>query len=124
MYWQIITCFSDFFRNRFSESWIGKLDPEKAKQVSDVIIAAKSEGTYKHYVSQFRKWVIYCDDFHIDPLSMPPDPFVYIFWIQDRINSSGSIASKDSWTAMMNWLCEIHITWNIILEILNAIRGH
>ena len=69
----------DLFRYRFENTWIGQLDPIKARKVSSVMTEFRAKGTYDHYVSQFRQWVIYCDDFNVDPLSMPPDPYLYIF---------------------------------------------
>ena len=98
---------TDLFEHRFRSTWIGKLQPMKADKISSIILDSRTQGTYRHLVSQFRKWVIYCDDFDIDPLDMPPDPYLYIFWIQDRIEASGSIASLDSWTHLMFWLCEL-----------------
>ena len=98
---------SEIFQERLSNTWIGKLQPEKAKEIANIIAESRTKGTYRHLISQFRQWVIYCDDFSIDPLAMPPDPYLYMFWIQERIDASGSIASLDSWTALMHWLCEI-----------------
>ena len=82
-------------------------EPEKAKRIWMLILNSRTQGTREHYVSQLRQWVIYCDDFSLDPLHMPPDPHTFIFWIQERIDALGSISSLEQWTAMINWLCEI-----------------
>ena len=84
-----------------------KKEPEKAQKIWEIMTMVRSKGTKEHYISQFRQWVTYCDDFSLDPLQMPPDPHSFIFWIQERIDATGSICSLEQWTAMMNWLCEI-----------------
>ena len=82
-------------------------EPEKARRIWNLIMMSRSQGTKERYISQFRQWVIYCDDYSLDPLRMSPDPHAYIFWIQERIDATGSISSLKQWTAMMNWSCEI-----------------
>ena len=95
------------FLSRLMKTKAAKREPEKAKRIWAIIMKARSSGTKEHYVSQFRQWVTYCDDYSLDPLRMPPDPHNYIFWIQERIDAVGSISSLQQWSAMMSWLCEI-----------------
>ena len=97
---------AELFLNRLMKTEAALREPDKAKRIWNLIISSRSQGTREHYVSQFRQWVTYCDDFSLDPLHMPPDPHTYIFWIQERIDAVGSICSLEQWTAMMNWLRE------------------
>ena len=103
----IVIDHTGLFLKRISKTSAAKREPEKAQRIWKIIMSSRSRGTKEHYVSQLRQWIIYCDDFSLDPLRMPPDPHTYIFWIQERIDAVGSIASLEQWTAMMNWLCEI-----------------
>ena len=103
----IVTNHLELFLKRINKTAAAVREPEKARRIWNIIMSSRSRGTKEHYVSQLRQWIIYCDDFSLDPLRMPPDPHTYIFWIQERIDAVGSISSLDQWTAMMNWLCEI-----------------
>ena len=67
----------------------------------------KGGKTKAHYISSFRNWVNWCIEFFEDPFEFPMKPLKLILWIQSRFEDAGNIKSLRTWTATINWLCDI-----------------
>ena len=86
---------------------MGRMAPHLAEAINKVFEDKQMVESKASYVSAFRHYFRFCLDFEIDPLKMPLDPEVCIYWIQQRIEMKGSIASLSTWTAMLHWISEL-----------------
>ena len=83
---------------------MGRLAPDLADAIFGVVDEKTLKQTKENYVSLFRHWFNWCLDFDINPLGMPLDRNVVMFWMQERVNMSGSVASYSSWKSMLLWI--------------------
>ena len=102
-----MNCYSGILRERFRNSHLGRLLPELADAVAKVFEDKTVTRTKENYVSVLRHYWNFMLCVGLNPLQVPLDPMHCIFYLQERINMSGSIASSSTWTATFNWISEI-----------------
>ena len=100
-------CYLGILRERYRSSPIGLLLPDLADAVAKTLEDKTVMRTKENYVSVFRHYFNFMLCVGLNPLQVPLNPQHCIFYIQERINMSGSIASLSRWTATFNWISEL-----------------
>ena len=81
--------------------------PALASGCAEVMLNRLEEGSKTGYVSSFRHWVNWNMEYDEDPFEFPIPPQKIQFWIQQRFEENGNINSLKTWTATINWICDI-----------------
>ena len=98
---------TEIYRSRIKDSKMGQIAPGLADDIAAINEKKRGVQTKENYVSVFRHWVNWNLSLGLEPLEMPLDPSKCRFWIQERINMSGSIASLSTWKTLFHWLSEL-----------------
>lgn len=78
--------------------------PDLAVDVNETFDTANHIETYGGYIAPLRRWMEFCMELQIDPLTFPYEVEVVIYWIMDEIKRFDSIASIKRWEASIGWL--------------------
>ena len=85
----------------------GQSMPGLMKNATDIMVSRLEQGTKESYASCLRHWTNWNLEFDEDPFELPIPPLKIICWIQSRFEERRSIQSLKTWTATLNWICDL-----------------
>ncbi len=86
---------------------LARKDPNNAERIIKTLYAKRRDGTKISYMTAFKQWYIYCQSIREDPMKLPCEPELAVFFLADRVAHTGSIGSIKNWSAMLNWIHEL-----------------